>query len=324
MDNEQAIQNRLNDIINKKNFWGYNAVTEEERALKDKLTELDIIFRTVRGRLYETREEAERVRNDYRHLADLIKSFDFDSYNLLNQDSVSAVKEYMISETYESDAFKSNSELVLEELEPILNHHIQNQIWKKRIISSNEPWKTVEEIIRESGIFSDKENDVKYWNFGGLKKYYPTLTEYERPILFFKISLFGWRNYLVVTNKRILNVKKNTQTILLIGDQTHVDYREKRLSFFNVEKAHGFEFPLTYKGQNEECLAEVLNLIIHTIRQCNEILFGVSNDFHPAPGNIPLSNMAEIRYCSQCGHKLIQGAAFCSQCGSRIRRQRVK
>ncbi len=348
MDDEQALQTRLERIISKKQFFGYYEVTVTEENLEKRLIELDIMKRTVKGRIYDTREEAEKVGNDYVLLADLIEKSDIGSYDLLNPSNITAIKGRLISAPYQSEAFKRDTELIFEELDSILNHHIQNQTWIKQILTSYEPWIIIKEIIISSGIFSNSGADVQYWDFTGLKKWYPALIDNERPVMFFKVGLLGWRNYLVLTNKRILNVKKDSQTAMEITDETHVAYRNNKLLFCKKEEDSSFGAIITYKGKTEY-LEEIMDLIIRTLRQCDEALFSVSSNFYPSSDSISegqegittrikgifssfltsgpqtKSTASEnltsaINFCSHCGHKLTPGASFCVNCGQRIKK----
>lgn len=348
MDDEQAIQTRLERITSKKQFFGYYDVTITEENLEKRLAEIDIIKRTVNGRLYDTREEAEKVREDYVFLKDLIDKLDIGSYDLLEESNIDTIKSRLTSVPYQSDAFRRDTGLIFEELDPILNHYIQNQRWIKQILTSSKPWTDIKDIIISSNIFSNSGANVQYWDFNGLKKWYPVLICNERPIMFVKVGLLGWRNYLVVTNKRIINVKKDTQTEMEITDDTNVVFKDSKLLFCSKESGISFGAIITYKGKTED-LEEILNLIIQTVRKCDEKLFVVPDNYYPVSGSIPAreegittrikgmfscftatenkteSNPSaginsEIRFCSHCGHKLIQGASFCTNCGEKVKK----
>ena len=56
--------------------------------------------RTVNGRLYDTREEAEKVRNDYVFLKDLIDKLDIGSYDLLDESNIDTIKSRLTSAPY--------------------------------------------------------------------------------------------------------------------------------------------------------------------------------------------------------------------------------
>ena len=346
MDDEQAIQTRLERITSKKQFFGYYDVTITEENLEKRLIEIDIMKRTVNGRLYDTREEAEKVRNDYVFLKDLIDKLDIGSYDLLDESNIDTIKSRLTSAPYQSNAFKEDTELIFEELTPILNYYIQKQKWIKQIMTSSKPWTDIKEILISNNIFSSSGSDVQFWDFNGLKKWYPVLMYNERPIMFVKVGLVGWRNYIVVTNKRIINVKKETQTEMDITDDMYVTFKDSKLLFCSKESGISFGAIITYKGKIED-LEEMLNLIIRTVRKCDEKLFAVPDNYYPVTGSVSArkegittqikgmftsfmtngnkteSNVSsevtsEIKFCSNCGHKLVVGASFCTNCGEKI------
>lgn len=359
MDSEQEVKDLLQQIIHKKKFLGYQICTDEEKKLEAKLEELDIRYRTVRGKLYETREEAEKVRNDYILLDSLITNIEFHAYDLFNPEECAELKKSLFSASYASDAFKENHELILEVVEPVLKYHQQLQEWQRNLNESKEPWKAIKEILNESGVFASLKEKIKYWDFDGLKKYYPTLAENERPLLYFQIGLFGWGNYFVLTNKHALHVTKNSQISFPIEAGSFVNYQDGKLIFCNKNSTDSLSVPMKYPDEKVAYLQDVLTLVLHSLQSYAEALFERPADFYPNTDSKPstqemfgrqlkglfegkvspflkntkkswdtlkegkdhrLPNHSyEIHYCPYCGQKVTQEAIFCSQCGAKIR-----
>ena len=63
MNEENQVKGAYEKINSYKNFIGLDYKTSIENELKDKLEEFDILYRTVNGKTYETREEADEVRS---------------------------------------------------------------------------------------------------------------------------------------------------------------------------------------------------------------------------------------------------------------------
>lgn len=337
-NSEREIIEQLREIIKYKEFLEYPIPTIKEILLQKRLQELDICQRTVRGKLYNTREEAEKVRNDYVSLDSLITSIDFASYNLLNQNDIIKIKEYVLAVPFDSDTFKNDSGYILNELQPVLEHKIQMQAWSDKLCKSREPWKVVEEIIHDSKIYQEFKEKFKYWNFNGVKKYYPTLVNYERPVLFFQMSLFGWTDYFVLTNKRGLHITKNVQSFVVISDKTSIDYRNGQLLIRDEEKKEDLIILIKYPEDGAKYFVEILRTIIGALCKCEESLFetstldsGVNNmslsgggllgQFEGLVTDIEsfLENKSKIQYCSRCNSIVGEIDKFCGKCGNKLR-----
>jgi hypothetical protein len=356
MNNEDEVKQQLKNIKEKKKFLGCDSSVNRESELQKKLQELDIIKRTVKGKLYRTREEAQNVRDDYQYLECMIKEIDFGSYNLLKQDEISKIEERLLSGDFKSDAFKNDKNYILGELEPVLKYQIQRQKWKNQLCQSTEPWKTVDEIIHSSNILTEYKQKFQYWNFDGLKKFFPKLIQYERPVLYLKMSLLGWSNYFVLTNKRGLHIEKNMQEEIVFNDKTIISYCNGQLMFDNGEKQ--LSIPMKYPENDIKYFLDILNLIVGTLYECDETLFempeglyqcsdrnssvqgeiskqikGVfqgklSNIFKPVQQsenisehiekNIVETIQSENVKCPKCGQSLSTGVKFCNYCGAKI------
>ena len=60
---EKEVKGAYNKILDYKKFLGYDQVCETEFLLKEELQKLDVLYRTVNGKIYETREEADDIRS---------------------------------------------------------------------------------------------------------------------------------------------------------------------------------------------------------------------------------------------------------------------
>lgn len=342
MNFENEISERLQEIFRQKQFLGCSFSISKEEELQRRLQELDILQRTVRGQLYETREEAERVRNDYSLLVSRIQNIDFDSYNLLDQNDIEKIKSDLFSSTFKSDAFKNNPDYVLDELTPVLKRYIQIQTWREQLQKSIEPWIMVEEIVRKSDIIPEIKDKLKYWNFTGLKKYYPSLLKFERPVLFLKISLFGWSKYFVLTNKRGLLISENEQRSIAINNKTDIRYINGQLSFRNEEKNNSLVIPINYPENKAEQFTDVLKLIALTLCNRQEVLFEIPENFYPDKNSTHSAGAVftnrikgifkslngflgdsddstpSVRYCPQCGAIVKEKDKFCTTCGNHL------
>ncbi len=287
MNSEAEIKNLLDIIKEQKQFLEYYPETEKENQLQKRLNEIDIFERTVRGRLYETREEAQNVRNDYDLLDNMIRSIDFHQYDLLNPNDISRIKSYLLAANFSSKAFRTSPDHVLMELEPLLNHNIQLQTWRKQLLESREPWAEVEKIIRSSEITQEYKDRFRYWNFNGLKKYYPTLIKYERPVLFFQTSLFGWSSYFVLTNKRGLYITKNTQNSVSLDESTVISYMNNQLSISSSNENRRLLIPMKYPENMIPYFLDILAGLAETLSKCDERLFEVPADFYPDTNSMP-------------------------------------
>ena len=63
MDNETEITLIYQKILDYKKFLGYEGIGNREQELKQKMDEFDIKYRTVNGILHETRQEADEIRS---------------------------------------------------------------------------------------------------------------------------------------------------------------------------------------------------------------------------------------------------------------------
>ena len=322
-------------------------------AIRDQLAVIDQNLRTVRGKLYETREEAFKVRKDYEYLASLIKDIDFGSYDLSDQDEIARIKKGLLEASFASDAFQKDSAYILDELKPVLAHHIQLQTWRKQLYESREPWILAGEILQSV------KGQFKYWDFKGLKKYYPAFLEHERPIFFYQISLFGWSNYFVLTNKRGLRVTKNSQEEIVLDEKISVVCQNGHVLFRREEPAAVLDIPLKYPENQAGYFQDVLGMLAVTLSTCEESLFDLPENFYSdvregdktgtgfqkqfqdmfqgkvAPffkntkktfgilggdkDNGFSKGTDTVQYCTQCGAMVKKTDNFCCVCGSKVK-----
>ncbi len=313
--------------------------------------------RTVRGIRYDSREEADKVRRDYATLSAAMGQIDFGSYNLLEQSNVEEIKSHLLGERYESDAFAGDQSYILNELAPVLDYYIQLQLWKEELIHSDEPWTVVEKMIRDSGIPDETKEKIRFWNFAELKKYYPALVEHERPLLYYRLGLFGWGQYFVLTNKRALVVKRNAQEAISLGEDTDVRYNDNQLTFTAKAEEKSLPVPFKCPESGVKPLMDIMELIVGNIRTMDETLFDVPDGFYPDQADHVSSSEGfttqlkgifqkgrssfmkkgktlgesqenvhdtqnskgrSPRFCSQCGSKVNEGDKFCASCGNRL------
>ncbi len=324
-------------------------------SIKNQLAEIDKNLRTVRGRIYDTREEAAVVKRDYALLDELINGIDFTQYDLLDENEVLRIHNQLLSAPYESDTLKDNSDIIIKELEPVLNYNITLQTWKKQLQESQEPWTVVADIINASDVPSAVRDKIQYWDFEGLKKYYPQLVRYERPVLFLRMSLLGWSQYFVLTNKRGLHITKNTQEEILMDDEIRFIYSKGFLCIGNGKNPEAVKISLSFSDSESKHFTDILTLVADTLRDREESLFELPDGYYPEPGSqvsatAAITNQvkglfqskasgffkgmknagkpdaaqnstdaAGMRFCPQCGAKVKAGDRFCSGCGNKLK-----
>lgn len=359
LDSEEDILMRLEIIQKKKKDLAYDELLQTENVLNKRLQEIDIMKRTVRGKLYESRDEATNVQKDYEVLEKFINRIEFSQYNLLEKKVSEEVKTKVFSLSFMSDSFNSDHTYVLAELDPILNYQIKLQTWSKELKESRKPWETSKKIILESDIPGECKEKLKYWDFDGLKKYYPVLIEFERPILFWQVSLFGWSSYYVLTNKRVLHVNKIKQTAIELKDCNKIEYLNGQVQITESMQKEHLEISVRCPVEKIKYLKDVLNVLGDALCECDERIFEVAEDYYPNMSNVtsvqeditnqikglfqgkvsPLLKKAQkslngilesadiqelektqrIRFCSQCGASVKEDDRFCSSCGAKIR-----
>lgn len=324
-------------------------------SIKNQLAEIDKNLRTVRGRIYDTREEAAIVRKDYALLDGLISGIDFTQYDLLDKSEILRIHNQLLSAPYESDTLKDNPDIIIKELEPVLNYNITLQTWKKQLKESQEPWTVVADIINASAIPSAVGDKIQYWDFDGLKKYYPQLVKYERPVLFLRMSLLGWSQYFVLTNKRGLHITKNNQEEILIDDEIRFTYSKGFLRIGNGKNPEAIKISLSLSDNESKHFTDILALFADTLHNREEALFELPDDYYPEPGSqvsatAAITNQMKglfqnkasgffkgmknavkpdtaqngtdvvgMRFCPQCGAKVKAGDRFCSGCGNKLK-----
>lgn len=359
MDSEEDILMRLETIQKKKRDLAYDGRLQTENVLNKRLQEIDIMKRTVRGKLYESRDEATNVQKDYEILGKFINSIEFNQYDLLEKKVSEELRTKAFSLSFMSDSFNSDHTYVLSELDPILNYQIKLQIWSRELKESRSPWETSKKVILESDIPEDCKEKLKYWDFNGLKKYYPVLLEFERPILFWQVSLFGWSNYYILTNKRVLHVNKINQTEIELKNCNKIEYLNGQLQIIESIQKESLEIPVRCPVEEIKYLKDVLKVLKNALCECDERLFKVAADYYPDMSNVtfvqeditnqikglfqgkvsPFLKRAQkslngilesadiqesektqrIRFCSQCGASVKEDDRFCSSCGAKIR-----
>lgn len=359
LDSEEDILMRLETVQKKKKDLAYDELLQTENVLNKRLQEIDIMKRTVRGKLYESRDEATNVQKDYEVLEKFINRIEFSQYNLLEKKVSEEVKTKAFSLSFMSDSFNSDHTYVLAELDPILNYQIKLQTWSKELKESRKPWETSKKIILESDIPGECKEKLKYWDFDGLKKYYPVLIEFERPILFWQVSLFGWSSYYVLTNKRVLHVNKIKQTAIELKDCNKIEYLNGQVQITESMQKEHLEISVRCPVEKIKYLKDVLNVLGDALCECDERIFEVAEDYYPNMSNVtsvqeditnqikglfqgkvsPLLKKAQkslngilesadiqesektqrIRFCSQCGASVKEDDRFCSSCGAKIR-----
>lgn len=354
-NDEEVILSQQQGIAQKKTFLGFDSVTTKEEELQKMWEDLDTRLRTVRGALYDTREEAAKVRKDYELLGSQIMKTDFYSYNLLEAEGVQRLKDDFLSLAYESSAFHNDENYVVNELKPVLTYQIQLQTWKKQLQESREPWTTIEDITNGSDVAAVVKDKFKYWNFDGLKKYYPRLLGYERPLLFMKASILGWNQYFVLTNKRGLHITKNNQEDFPIDDGIKFVYNKGFLRIGNDRTPEAVKISLTCSDDEARHLTDILVMIADTLSKREETIFELPENYYPEPGSqvstgtvftnqvkgifknkvspffkgnqnagksadTPQSdgNASGVRFCTQCGAKVKVGDRFCAGCGNKL------
>lgn len=349
---EIEIKEQLEQINMFKKKLRYDVFTVKEDELQKRLKELDIMQRTVKGVLYESREKAEELRWDYEVLNNLIKETELSSLNLLDDTELLKIREYFLSADYISDEFHNDSSYVLNEVNPLLEHQRNLQQWRKELLESREPWVTAEEIMQKSGVQSALKEDLRYANFDGNRKYYPLLLPYEKPVIYLQKSLFGWSNYLVITNKRALHIEKKQQISVEWTETTEIDYGAGLLLFSNPESGERISIRVRWPEEKIKYVLDVLKVLIFTLKECDEQLFKIAeNDIRT---EVNVQNQKEIwkgalknsfasflrsrdtekqrddvkneiamdkdkiQYCTHCGYAAAVSDRFCKNCGHKL------
>lgn len=260
---EDGLKDQLEKVHNYKKFLAYDVPTDIEEKIEAQLKKIDLMMRTVRDKVYETREEADNVKSDYAYLNNIMRhNIDFTIYDYFNSIDITNITNYLLAQPYKSDAFKNDQAYVLNELQPVLDRYKQVQVWREQIYTSKEPWKMIESVVLNCGIMPALKDKFKYWNFDGLKKYRPILYQYEGPVLYYQLSLFGWSNYFVLTNKRAIHIIKKTQQAIFLNEKISVDYQNGALMFIEDKKTIVMNIPFKYNDDLKDPLVDVLNLIV--------------------------------------------------------------
>lgn len=349
---EIEIKEQLEQISMFKKKLRYDVFTVKEDELQKRLKELDIIQRTVKGVLYDSREKAEELRWDYEVLNNLIKETKLSSLNLLDDMELLKIREHFLSADYVSDEFHNDSSYVLNEVNPLLEHQRNLQQWRKELLESREPWVTAEEIMQKSGVQSVLNEELKYADFDGIRKYCPLLLTYEKPVIYLQKSLFGWSNYLVITNKRALHIEKRQQISVEWTETTKIDYGAGLLLFSNPESGERISIRVRWPEEKIKYVLDVLKVLIFTLKECDEQLFKIAeNDIRT---EVNVQNQKEIwkgalknsfasflrsrdtekqrddvkneiamdkdkiQYCTHCGYAAAVSDRFCKNCGHKL------
>ena len=342
---ENKVKFHLNGIKAMKKYMSYDVETLLEPKLLTCLDEIDLMLRTVKGVVYDTREEARNVENDYILLEKTWDAIDYSKYNLLNDEGIRSFKDAFYQIEFRSTAFSESKDKYLSEfIEPRIGYYIQLQRWKEEYLTSQQPWQVLEMIIQNASLKEECKYKIKYGDFIGVKKYPPHLEDFERPIMYLKESIFGWSEYYVLTNKRVIYIKKTFQDEIVLSEAVNILYENNGLEFIG---ACDKKIRLYLPCDDEKKITKEIELIISLLKEADDTKFSfdksvfvqstggvtdqIKNIFagigkinfgnkkeQAFSGNIEdHSSNNEFKYCMNCGAKIKKDDRFCFKCGTK-------